>query len=79
MEVHMQIGVGGADPTVTTANSTQQTYKLFWFQKDTGQWNILCQSSWKYTDSSYQNVRVWSLVPDTVFNAPGFDPQVSKT
>ena len=67
----MQIGVSPiADPEIT---SMLKTYKLFWYQKDIAKWNIMCDSSWKYIDRN--TIRVWALVPDTIFNAPGFDPQ----
>ena len=70
----MQIGIGNKDPEVeTTSRTIQKTYKMFWYQKDVGQWNIICDSSWKYTDATYSKIRVWALVADTVFNAQGFD------
>jgi hypothetical protein len=74
MEVYMQIGVGGADPLVTTTNKTfQHTYKMFWYQKDISQWNIMCDSSWKYVSQDYSKIRVWAQVQDVIFNHQAFD------
>jgi hypothetical protein len=79
MEVYMQVGVGGADPVIVTTNTTfQQTYKMFWYRKDISQWNIMCDSSWKYVSQNYSTIRVWAQVPDVIFNHPGFDAQAES-
>ena len=74
----MQIGIGNQDPEVESTNRTiKKTYKMFWYQKDIGQWNIMCDSSWKYTSQDYSTIRVWALVSDAIFNAQGFDAKDS--
>jgi hypothetical protein len=79
MEVYMQVGVGGADPEIVTANKMfQYTYKMFWYQKDISQWNIMCDSSWKYGSQNYSTIRVWAQVPDVIFNNPSFDAQAES-
>ncbi len=72
----MQIGVGGADPEIVTTNIIiQKTYKMFWYQKDISQWNIMCDSSWKYVSQDYNTIMVWAQVPDAIFNHKAFDAQ----